>query len=170
MEPKRFSDITSEEKVRSQPIKIGGVLILVAIGLIISFLQNLGFLGQCLAPFRGGAWERLTTPGFRAYDPYWRPAILSGIITESVIVAVSLILLVLFFRKHRFFPTLIVVAIPVTFVLVLVNYYFEGLVPAIAASAAYAEQRQMLLIKFVAMHVWIPYFVVSERVKQTFVR
>jgi len=170
MEPKRFSDISSAEKARSEPLKIGGVLILVAIGLVISFLQNLGHLGEYLAPFRGEAWERLTTPGFRGYDPHWKPAILSGIITESVIVAVSLILLVLFFRKHRFFPTLIVVAIPVTFVLVLVSYYLEGLVPAVAASAAYAGERQALLIRFVAMHVWIPYFVVSERVKQTFVR
>lgn len=132
-------DISSHENAPFGSPKISGFLTIVAIGLIISFLQNLAGLGQSLVPFRGEVWERLTTPGFSAYHPYWKPAILFGIISSSVILALSAISLVLFFRKHRFFPTFIVVAIPVIFVLMLAGYYLEGLVPAVAASPAYAN-------------------------------
>ena len=162
--------VSSDENARAGPIRIRGLLILVAIGLVISFLQNLAGLGQALIPFRREVWERLTTPGFSAYHPYWKPAILFGIISASVILALTAISLVLFFRKHRFFPTFIVMVIPVIFVLMLAGDYFEGLVPAIASSTAYSEERHTLIIRFVPMHVWIPYFVISERVKRTFLR
>ena len=59
---------------------------------------------------------------------------------------------------------------PVIFVLLLARYYLEGLVPAIAASEDYGKQRHHLIMRFIAMHIWIPYFVVSDRVKRTFVR
>ena len=163
-------DICSQENARSEPPKIGGFLTIVAIGLLISFLQNLAGLGQSLIPFRAEVWESLITPGVSAYHPYWKPAILFGIISASVTLALTAISLVLFFRKHRFFPTFVVVAIPVIFVLMLAGYYVEGLVPAVAASPAYAKERHTLIIRFVAMHMWIPSFVVSERVKQTCVR
>lgn len=163
-------DINAHENVRTAPLKIGGFLIFVAIGLVISFIQNLAGLGSSLIPFRGEVWERLTTPGFSAYHLYWKPAIFFGIISASVTLALTAISLLLFFRKHRFFPTFVVVAIPVIFVLMVAGYYLEGLVPAIAASPAYTKEWHTLIIKLVAMHVWIPYFVISDRVKRTFVR
>lgn len=163
-------DISSHENALPAPLEIRGFLIVVAIGLVLSFLQNLAGLSWSLIPFRREAWERLTSPGFSPYHPNWKPAILMGIISASVTLALTAVGLVLFFRKHRFFPTFVVVAIPVIFILSLANYYLDGLVPAIAASPAYAQERHRLILKFVAMHVWIPYFVVSDRVKQTFVR
>lgn len=146
-------------------LRIGGFLIVVAIGLVISVLQNLAGLGWSLGPFRGEVWARLTTPGASAFHPYWKPAILFGIILASVTLALTAISLVLFFRKHRCFPTFVVVAIPVIFVLMLAGYYLEGLVPAIAATPAYAKKGHVLIVRFVALHMWIPYFVISDRVK-----
>ena len=151
-------------------LEIGGFLIVVAISLVISLLQNLAGLGSSFIPFRGEVWERLTTVGFSAYHPYWKPVILFGIFSASIALAFNAISLVLFFRKHRFFPTFIVVGIPVIFVFMLAGYFLEGLVPAIAATPAYAKEGHALIIKFVAMHLWIPYFVISDRVKRTFVR
>lgn len=169
-EPKDPQAISSQENARSERPKIRGFLIFVAFGLVLSFLQNLAVLVQSLAPFRGEVWEKLTTPGFSAYHPSWKPAIVFGMISSSVTLAATVISLVLFFRKHRFFPTFVVVAIPVIFVLMLAGYYLEGLVPAIATSPGHDEERHTLIIRFLAMHVWIPYFLTSERVKRTFVR
>lgn len=163
-------DASSPENAGPAPLRLGGFLIVVAIGLVISFLQNLAGLGWSLVPFRGEVWGRLTTPGASAFHPYWKPAILFGIISASVTLALTAISLVLFFRKQRFFPTFVVVAIPVIFVLMLAGHYLEGLVPAIAANPDYAKQGHVLIVKFVALHVWIPYFVISDRVRRTFVR
>jgi hypothetical protein len=96
--------------------------------------------------------------------------LLFAVISASTFVVLNVIGLVLFFRKHRFFPKFIVVAIPGIFLLLLAGYCLEGFVPAIVASEEYAKERTRLIVRFIAMHVWIPYFVVSNRVKRTFVR
>ena len=163
-------DFNFRKKAPDAALKIGGFLIVVAISLIFSFLKSLGDLGVSFVPFRSQMWERLTTPGLNAYHPYWKPVLLFEIISASVIFAFNVILLILFFRKHRFFPTFVVVAIPVIFVLMLVGYCLDGFVPAIAANPIYARQGHAIIVKFIALHVWIPYFLFSERVKRTFVR
>ena len=153
------------------PQKIGGVLILVAIGLILSLVQNLGhFLGN-LAPFRQvQVWERLTTPGSTAYHPNWKPVLLFELVSSSAILGLNAVAVALFFRKQRVFPKFIVIVIPTIFILILLGYYLSGLIPAVAESPDYSKQTSGLIVRFVALHVWIPYFLLSERVKKTFVR
>ena len=85
--------------------------------------------------------EKLTTPVFSSYHPAWKPVLIFGIISTVVILLLNVVVVVLFFRKHRFFPAFIVVIIPVIFVFMIAGYYLEGLVPAIAATQAYAKQR-----------------------------
>lgn len=163
-------DLNLHKEAPDAALKIGGFLIFVAISFVIGFLKGLGDLGVSLIPFRGEMWERLTTPGLSAYHPYWKPVLLFELISASVILAFNVVGLILFFRKHRFFPTFVVVAIPVIFVLMLVDYCLEGFVPAIAATQDYVKQGHGIIVKFIALHVWIPYFLFSERVKRTFVR
>lgn len=152
------------------PLKIGGVLILVAIGLILSLVQNLGhFLGN-LAPFRQvQVWERLTTPGTTAYHPNWKPVLLFELLSSSAILGLNAVALALFFRKQRVFPKFIVIVIPIIFIITLLGYYLSGLIPAVAESPDYSKETSALIVRFVALHVWIPYFLLSERVKKTFV-
>ncbi len=111
-----------------------------------------------------------TTPGSIAYHPNWKPVLLFELISSSVILGLNAVVVVLFFRKQRELPKVIVVVIPTIFVLILLAYYFSGLIPAVAESPDYAKQQSDVIMRFVALHVWIPYFLVSERVKETFVR
>jgi hypothetical protein len=153
-----------------RPLKFGGILILVAIGLILSLIQNLGhFLGN-LAPFRQvQVWERLTTPGSTAYHPNWKPVLLFELISSSAILGLNAVAVALFFRKQRVFPKFLAMTIPIIFILILLSYYFSGLIPAVAESPDYSKQTSVIIVRFVALHVWIPYFLLSERVKKTFV-
>jgi hypothetical protein len=160
----------ADDRVPCPALKIGGFLIIVAVGLVLSFIRNLESLAWALIPFREEVWEKLTIPGSSAYHPSWKTVLLFQIISASAIFMMTIIGMVLFFRKHRFFPTVIVIAIPLIFLVMLVSYYLEGLVPAIAASQYYAKEKRDLVMRFIALHVWIPYFVVSDRVKRTFVR
>jgi ABC-type Na+ efflux pump permease subunit len=157
--------------VSEPPLRIGGVLILVAIGLIVSLVQNLGNFLSNLAPFRRDqVWERLTTPGSIAYHPYWKPVLLFELASSSAILGLNAMALVLFFRKQRVFPKVIILTIPIIFILILIGYYLSGLVPVIAESPDYSKQTSVLIVRFIALHVWIPYFILSDRVKKTFVR
>ncbi len=151
--------------------RIGGILILIAIGLFLSLIQNLGHFTGSIAPLlRRAVWRRLTTPGSPAYHPYWKSVLLFEAVTSAVILLANAIAIVLFFRKERAFPKLIVIAIPIIFILIVIGHYISGLIPVISESEAYAREGRLLILRFVALHVWIPYFLLSKRVKKTFVR
>jgi hypothetical protein len=51
----------------------------------------------------------------------------------------------------------------------LVAHFWSGLIPAVSASTAYGKEGHALVVKFIALHVWIPYFLLSKRVSETFV-
>jgi hypothetical protein len=92
-------DTNAHEDIPPAGLRIGGFLIIVGIGLVISFVKNLEQLAWSIIPFRGEVWEKLTTTGSSAYHPYWKEALLFGIISASVILALSAIGFVLFFRN-----------------------------------------------------------------------
>lgn len=162
-------DYSSERRQNASP-KIGGFLIVVAILLILSLLQNLGSFLWSVAPFQQGRWQRLTTAGSSVYDPNWKLVLYFGLISSLVIVLGNVIVLFLFFRKHRVVPKLIVTLLPLIFITSLIGYYIDGLVPAISVNPGYAKQPYELILKFVELHLWIPYFLISDRVQRTFVR
>src|SRR5687768_1849733 len=154
-----------------EPRGIGGILIFVAAGLSLSLLQNLGYCLAALAPIiRMPLWESLTDPVSPAYHPNWKPVLVYEAVTSSLILLTNLVMLWLFLRKKRIFPKLIVILIPLIFGMSLGGYYLSGFIPAVAESQEYAKQGHNLIVKFVSLHIWIPYFLVSKRVSSTFVR
>lgn len=156
---------------RPKPVKIRGFLIVVAIGLVVSFLQNLGQLFAAFLPFmRPEIWERLTSPEWTSYHPNWKLVMLFQLFAGSTMVGLNLVALFLFFSKGKAFPRFIVFTIPAIFVLAFVDHYLSGSIPAIVESKEYSEAGRKLIVRFVALHVWIPYFLVSKRVSATFVK
>lgn len=93
--------------------KIGGWLILVGIGLLIAPLRMLMIIvptyQEVLQP---DVWAMLAVPGGLLYHPLWAPILIGEIATNTLLFIVSLILIVMFFRKSQLFPkAYIIVAI-----------------------------------------------------------
>src|SRR5262245_21006491 len=164
------STIAEAPATQKHPAQIGGWLTLIAIGLVISLIQNLVGLLKSFAPLGGPVWARLTDPSSPRYHPYWRGALIFEAVAACIYLLMNLIGIILFFGKRRLFPILTVVFIPLIFILGLIDHYLGSLIPAVAASPIHAKGLEWLALKFVALHVWIPYFLVSKRVKATFVR
>ncbi|HEX8130235.1 MAG TPA: DUF2569 domain-containing protein [Pyrinomonadaceae bacterium] len=150
---------------------IGGLLIFIAIGLFLSLIQNSTYFLASMSPVvRGDVWETLTNPASTAYHPNWKLVLVYEFAASLLFLLLNLVALVLFFQKKRSFPKFIVAAIPAIFILALVGHYLSGSIPAVAESAMYAAQGRTLIFRFVALHIWIPYFLMSKRVERTFVR
>jgi len=155
----------------NKPPKIRGALILVAIGLFISLVQNLGYFLGSIAPIIGSpAWERFTNLGSPEFHPMWKLAIIYDAVTATLFLFWNIALLVFFFRKKRVFPVSVAASLPIIFLLILAGHFLSGLIPAVAESTGYAKQGTALITKFIGLHIWIPYFLLSKRVAKTFVR
>jgi hypothetical protein len=89
----------------------------------------------------------------------------------AVIVLYAAFCLIQFLRKKRQVPNLMIAFYLLLGALVVGNYVLLANFPALwTAPEDLSDARTGLIRTAIAMAIWIPYFIVSERVKNTFVR
>lgn len=155
---------------KKEPSGLGGWLILPMLGLMFTPLRiGVALVVTFLPIFTEGYWEILTTPGSEAYHALWAPLIIFEIIGNLFFLLGSIVLLVLFFKKHCRFPKLMIIYLLLNVAYVGGDYFLSGLIPAVAEEED-PESIKELVRAVVAAAVWIPYFIKSERVKNTFTK
>lgn len=151
------------------PAGLGGWLTLVGLGLIASPLRLGTFLVQTFLPiFQDGTWEILTTPGNEAYHPLWAPLLIFEVLGNAVFIAAGLLLLALFFRRSSWFPTLYITYVIANLLFILVDAWLGSLVLA-DESMFDPDTARELFRSLLSGVIWVPYMIVSKRVRNTFV-
>lgn len=153
----------------SGPVGLGGWLIVVAIGLVLSQLRLLAFSITTFGRiFRDGTWTLLTTPGSATYHPLWAPLLIFELLSNIGTIAIQLWLLVLYFGKSKRFPRIYVWMALLNLAFILADAWFSSFVlpkrPIIDSGTA-----QEIVRSIVAVVIWVPYMRVSQRVRNTFV-
>jgi len=154
----------------AEPKGLKGWLILPAIGLFVAPLRlGLNLLKDFWPIFRDGYWPVLTTPGTEAYHPLWKPLLTFEIVGNSLFILANLALIFFFFTKHWRFPTLYVTMLVLNVIFVVSDFFMGNAIPLVAASKDTQALREMART-IIAAAIWIPYFLRSRRVKNTFVK
>lgn len=84
---------------------IGGWLILVAIGVVVTPLRILLIVGGTYSQvFSNGVWQSLNTPSSEYYNPLWEPILLGELVTNIALLLAGVYLAYLFFSKKAEFP------------------------------------------------------------------
>ena len=143
--------------------QIGGWLILVAIGLVISPFRLLLESIETFKPlFQPGVWGALAT-----YNPLLAYFCVLEIIGNTVIGCAILYTIYLFFTKNKHFP--------ISYILVTIVHLVWVLLDAVIASKidpsieSFDKDTMQTLIKSaLSACIWVPYMLVSTRVKETF--
>lgn len=146
---------------------LGGWLILVAIGVIINPLSILAFITKNAAAYTPETWHNLTDPSSAAYNGYWAPLLIFELLVNLTSIVFSLLLLVLFFQRRRTFPVLYIIFLAYAAITATLDHFFTFLIPTITHTQ---EPDTTMIRTFLVCLVWIPYMLVSKRVKATFVR
>lgn len=136
---------------------IGGWLILPAIGLAINPFIALFSLAACCVLLFGTSQIAI------ARQPGITPVILFEAATSSLFLAAGIVLNILFYGKKKPFPKFMIMFFSAQFVVVLVDH--------IMAAPFNPHSSPMGVIRtFLVCAIWIPYFLLSDRVKLTFTR
>ena len=149
---------------------IGGWLILVAIGLIVSPLKILSGMILGYAPLVGdGTWSMMTDPTSASFSLSFVLLAIFEIAANMGLVVFAVALIVLFFRTSESFPS--------WFIVFLLSALFISLIDAGLTWLAFPEEPMFdpetvagLARQTMVCLIWIPYMLVSKRVEATFRR
>lgn len=153
------------------PVGLGGWLILVIIGLVLSPIRIAVMMLQNHAPiFTDGTWEVLTTPGSEVYHPLWAPLIGFEMLGNLVMIALAFATLFLLVVRSRAAPVAAIAWFGGGLLFVTIDALLAYQIPLVAEQPMDAETLGEIVRSVVAACIWIPYFLVSKRVKATFTR
>jgi len=147
---------------------IKGWLILVAIGIILSPIR----MGMQIYPltksFSSEAWSLLTTPGSPIYNPFWKPIIIGEVVIDLFIFLSSIYIIYLFFTKKSAFPKWYIGIALFSLVVLIADSYAIKLVMPNKEVFDHDTMKELSRALF-TVAIWVPYMLVSKRVKATFV-
>lgn len=153
------------------PQRLGGWLLLITLGLVISPVRIGLMLAQNHLPmFSNGTWQALTTQASEFYHPLWAPLIWFEIAGNLLIVALGLTALCFLLMKSRHTPKLVISWLVLGLAFVSADFFLAEQIPAIADQPTDPESVKELARSIVGAAIWIPYFLVSKRVRATFTR
>ena len=149
---------------------IGGWLILFAISRVAAvFTWGYALIATGQVLFNPRIWQVLTTPGTTAYHPLWSVAIIYEVAGNTLFFLLSLILLGLFFARWKIFRPLMVSCLVATALFLWGDYFISGQIPAVRLHGEDTILQGCIRTTLYAL-IWTPYFLVSERVRKTFVK
>jgi Protein of unknown function (DUF2569) len=149
---------------------IGGWLILVAFILIRAPIAVIVTLVRSVLPLlRHDTWIALTSQDSESYHPLWAPLIVSELVVNLVFLALSIVVLILFFRRKRSFPKFVIGLYLANLIWEICLTLVMRHIPAMSGEPATSSLVGAIGLAL-ACAIWIPYFCVSKRVRATFTR
>ena len=153
-----------------KPKRIGGWLILPAIGLLVyPFLITTILINDFLPIFQDGYWEILTTPSSNSYYYMWSAILVFEICVNLFFLIFALALNFLFFTKSYRLPALYIAFLLLRILFVVLDSFLINLIPALAALSNSGLPSEFVS-SVIPAFIWVPYFLYSKRVKDTFVK
>jgi hypothetical protein len=150
---------------------LGGWLVLVFFGLFVSLLRIPATLMTThVRLLLDGTISNLIDPQSAAYHPLWLPLILFEVAGNLFILALVVATLVLLFARSRYAPAIAIALYASNVGVILGDILACQLIPALAEQPMDKESLMDLGRALFAALIWIPYFLVSQRVRVTFTR
>jgi hypothetical protein len=148
---------------------IEGWLLLVGIGVILNPVRlAFGLVTTYSAFFSSGVWEKLTNPVSTDYHPLWSVILISESVISCLLLLAWLYMPILFFKKKKQFPWWFIGILSASFVFsVADNLVISSVLPT-GRPLNFLASRETLQAFMVAV-IWIPYMLISKRVKATFI-
>jgi len=147
---------------------LGGWLILVALGVVIGPIRLSFLIVSTYSPiFNDGTWGLLTNPVSESYIPYFSPLLIFEILGNVIFILIGIYMIYLFFSKHYLFPKIFIPYYIASLIFILLDAWLVSLIFDIPIFDP--ETMRELGRTLIGVLIWIPYMLVSKRVKVTFV-
>ncbi|WP_145146602.1 DUF2569 domain-containing protein [Paenibacillus xylanexedens] len=162
-----------EQKTDYRPLGVsglGGWLILIQIGLFLTIiLLAVQLMQNTLPALTPEMWDLFVSKDSEYYHVLWGPLIIFEAIYNVVFLLFTTYIVVTFYRKKAILPRLMIIYYSVSLVLYMVDYILVLQIPMMRELED-GSGIQEIVKSVITCAIWIPYFIKSERVHNTFVR
>lgn len=152
------------EVLQKGPEGIGGWLIFVLIGLVITPIRLVIIVFSDMIPLISE--QTISLANYHGLTSL----IYMEIIVNLLYASFSIFLLFYIFTKHKLFPLIIIIFFLSNFFFIILDLIFAYQIPVVQQSGMDASTMKELIRSLFCAVVWVPYFIVSKRVKNTFIR
>jgi len=158
--------ITEEKKLKG----LGGWLILVGLAVIISPFRIIATTFPIYSEiFSSESWKMLATPGSETYHALWAPILLGEVVINGALVLIWIYIIFLFFIKKKGFPSWYIGVLVFTLAFMLIDALAIKVV--IKDGPLFDPETGKEFVRtFIGTIIWVPYMLLSKRVKATFVK
>ena len=148
--------------------KIGGWLILCAVGLVLYPVQTLFSLVTEIIPVvLSDNWAALTSPTDPGYHTLWAPLVIAELVGSIGFFVWSIFIVIFFFQRRRWAPRLVIFFMIANILFIGTDYFIINFF-LIRTDSVNVDATINFVRTVVAGAIWIPYFMFSRRVDKTF--
>lgn len=147
---------------------LGGWLGFFQFSMYVSLLSGIMIFASIIPVYGSEIWGALTDPSSDAYDPFWKPLIIFETVGNIVSILLILLILVLLYTKKSLLPKVVITMMVYNVLLVIVDYILLQQIPMTSLIEDGNSTREITRSMLYAC-IWIPYFLRSKRVRNTFV-
>lgn len=149
---------------------LAGWLVLVGLGVVLSPIVMLRLVVDTVRTgIMGGQWAVLTAPGGAAYHALWGPFLIGELVVNAGNMLVAAYMIYLFFTKKKNFPQWFIWSHVAIIACQIADVFLLQLVrPDLPLLDA--DTRKEIGRSAFGLIVWVPYMLISKRVRLTFVR
>nr|WP_301289250.1 DUF2569 family protein [Natronocella acetinitrilica] len=142
---------------------------MIGLQIIIAPIAQLGALSATITVFQDPdiMWG-LTDPAGPAYHPLWYAALLIEAAYTCIMILAAVALIILFFMRHWLFPALYLAVFGLALAYVPIEYLMMSTVTGDPVPYLEGDIKGIATLVLSAL-IWIPYILVSRRVKNTFI-
>ncbi len=163
----RYDPLPAAVRVGTELEGVGGWLILPAINVVVLPVRLLVETIKTLPTYAADTWATLTTVGNAAYHPLWAPVLLFELSANLAQIVFSVLLAVLFFQKRRSVPNVFIGVMGGSVIIQAADLLLTSALPVTGRPAPAAWGG--LAASITGLSIWGSYFLLSRRVKSTFV-
>jgi transglutaminase-like putative cysteine protease len=163
-----FND-NNEFQNSTPPLTIGGWLVLPLLGLLFTPLIIIYRLFSDDSYFNQTVWNKVTMPGGEGYHQLFAPILIFEVISYALIFVFCILLLFMMLNNKRSFPKYIITFYILNVVILIISVAGANHITNELNLGA-ASQGYEVFKSFIQGAIWIPYFLISERVKETFTK
>ncbi|PAB61334.1 DUF2569 domain-containing protein [Anaeromicrobium sediminis] len=163
------SIIEEDPGKKKEPLAIGGWLVLPSIGVITNpFRTVYGTYSMFMNIFQSGQWDQIASSNSAFYDQSLKNILVFELVSNVLMIILSIFLLYLFIRKSKHFPKSWIAFVSINALILTVDLV---LCRKFVTNAPGAGDLFMTLARSLfALVVWGTYLMKSKRVKNTFIK